>query len=222
MSWKNHYISMLPVEEDDQSFDEQDFSKIKKTKINSKQKLASSIRNLAVRYVRAQKKLNRAQNIREVSSPKNNPKSLSSLIFQILSASETPLHIVDIIAKLQALGWKSDSQYHIYNNVHQAISNNYHMFEKVDTATYQIRFAYKNIKEPKTSSKKFDMPKSNKVSLKDIVQEAVKDYAPHNDLSARDIHYIVYTMGVNCSYSAICRALQDKRFKKDGKWYGIR
>jgi hypothetical protein len=208
MSWMQHYISLV-TQEDELAFDHQDFSKIK-----------SNIKNMALRHAKSVKKLRKSQRFIKVESKKPNNKSLETLIFRILSAS-SPKHITDIIIELETIGWKSDSLYHKYNIVQRALTANYYTFEKVGIGTYQIRSSIKGIKEPKIIGKKFhiDMTKSIP-KMKDLVENVIIEYAPHNDLSASDVHYIITcSMGINCSYSSVRRALQDDRFKRNGKWY---
>lgn len=218
MSWKTDYQSMDDPPEEEQSFY---WGNVPVKKKSNKAKLAD-IKKLALSFARQSKMLRQAQDIRKVQSRKENPKSLSALIFQVLSASN-PMHIVDIIGKVEALGWKSESQYHKYSNVQRALRKNYYMFERAGIGTYQIRKAFRSDnKEPITKTERVGHPPLGITTMKDIVANVVEYYADHNDLTASDIHYIVLNTGVNCSYSAVRRALQDKRFKRNGKWFTLK
>ena len=219
MNWQKHYNSMnIEVEEEPVFY----WGNVPVKKKSKKVKL-SDIRKLALSFARQEKRLRQAKDIRKVEPKKINTKSVSSLIFQVLSAS-SPMHIVDIITKLEGLGWKSNSIYHKYSNVQHALSNNYYMFERVSIGTYQIRKAFTaDNKEITVRTQRKPIDLSLKIAtMKDIVANVVGYYADHNNLTASDIHYIVFNTGVNCSYSAVRRALQDKRFKKENKWYTLK
>src|SRR5271165_6287999 len=124
MSWQQHYLSMdLPLEEA-QDFQLQVFP-ITKVKKKRKGLRLADIRKMALQYAKAEKRLRQAQEVRKIEPKKINTKSLSSLIFQVLSAS-SPKHIVDIITALETFGWKSNSIYHKYSNVQHALSNGYY------------------------------------------------------------------------------------------------
>ncbi len=217
MSWVQHYLSFDTPMEEKQDFQSQVFP-VAKVKKKRKGLRLADLRKMALRFAREEKRLRQAQDIRKIEPKKENPKHISSLIFQILSAS-SPKHITSIITELETLGWKSNSIYHKYNNVQHALTNNYHMFERTGIGTYQIRKAFRADKqEPIKKQTRKDYP-AKIATIKDIAENVVKDYADHNDLTANDIYYIMYNMGVNCSYSAVYKALQDERFKKDNKWY---
>jgi hypothetical protein len=225
MKWQQHYSSFEnnhsseePIQFD-QTLPLKSKTKPKKRKPKDIDWYAA-IQHMA--YLRAEtaKEEKRALKIKQIKPTTINASSLSFLIFQVLSTAIKPQHINDIITNVETLGWKSTSQYHKYNQFQHTLSDHYYMFEKVGVATFRIREAFSGKKSIIQSKPRIAIATNTKIaSMKDVVEDIVKKY---ESITPAQVHYVLWTMlGIWCSYSTVRRALQDDRFVKNDRQYGL-
>lgn len=229
IDWKEHYAAFYPSLSDEElrRFDVQVIPVKPKPKAKPKKVKEQKIDWIAVirqmAYLRQQEdeQKKRALDIRQVPAIKVDEASLSSRIFQVLLASETPLHINHIIERVESLGWKSTSIHHKYSQFQHTLSDCYYMFEKVGVGTYTIRVAYTNKKPTKPAEIKARVSYANTgiATLKDLIVGIVKEY---DGMTPEQVRYSLFNeLGLWLSYSAVWRALQDERFRRDKDGYRV-
>ena len=215
--WKQNYATFLQSSSEEmEDFVIQAFPlKPKKSKKPKEIDWIAVMKQMAILRQQRAEEEKRAKDIRQVPPVKFDETSLSSRIFQVLSNAKSPLHINDIIIQVEALGWKSTSQYHKYRQFQHVLSECYYLFEKVGVATYTLRMAFTDKKpdKPIEIKSKVSHADTKITTLKDLIGDIVKEYTAITPIQA---HYSLFDLfGLWLSYSTVWRALQDERFVKD-------
>lgn len=148
------------------------------------------------------------------------PNTIEHLLYQSLSAN--PKHITDIITDIEALGWKSNSKYHKYAQVHKALRSNIYMFVRVGSATFKLRNGFNGAHIEKPAPKEQANKDSENIpTITDIAIDITKRYQETNGIYPGRVHQIMNEIGYRCSYSGVYRAMQSKPFVKEGFWYRL-
>lgn len=229
--WKEHYASFVSKDEiDDDDVEELEEFDVEieeepeepQSKKNNVQDLIT-VRNLLRIGDALEEQHKRAIDIREVDQANYVVRSTSieSYLLRALYATEEGLHINDIIARIEVLGWASTSKYHKYAQVYSALNKNYFMFMRVSKGKFKLREGFRGRKPAKLQQ---PQPAQNQgqaklITIKDIVYDISKLYQDDSGIYPSRAHDIMKHIGYSCHYSSVYRAMQTDLFTRDGFWY---
>jgi hypothetical protein len=229
--WKEHYASFLPKEERtdiiEAEFEPEEIADIEIVATSNKKTSKSQLKKLllAQELLRQQKLLEeqkkRALDIRNVDQSNYvvAPNSIESYLLRVLSPTDAPIHINNIIEQMEAIGWKTSSKYHKYSRVYSALKLNYALFTKVGKATFKLREGFRGRKPIKTTSATLKAEDNKLITIKDISYDLAKRYADSEGIYPSKLYHIMKHIGYNCNYSSVYRAMQSELFTRDGFWY---
>jgi hypothetical protein len=147
------------------------------------------------------------------------PGSVTAYIVQVLSWTNDPIHINQIIAQIEGAGWNTTSTYLKYDIVRKALRDP--MFEKVGRGMFRLRDGFRGIKpektEPPTRRDKID----TLTTLKDVAIRIAKTYQTERGIYPARLHFIMGRTGFSCAYSSVYRVMQCSPFVRDGMSYKV-
>lgn len=159
---------------------------------------------------------------------KLNPRTLVYHIFSMLGRYNRPLHISEMIKKLEKKNLLQNYGLHKYSSVYSVISKHYELFDKSGKATFSIRQAFKNkvistsiATQPKKQPQVKTLHRTVK-SLIEIVVGAAKEVSNPVGTYPGIVQQFLSKMGYEISYSSVYRIMQDRKlFSRQGFWYQL-
>lgn len=184
-------------------------------------KILLAVREHLRSRVREAEQKKRALDIKEVDQAAHvlNPSSIEARIVKALSATGEPTHINNIIDHMETHGWVSSSKYHKYAQVYRAIRDNYYMIMKVGKATFRLRNGFTGQKPDRPAPQIKEEKEQKLTTLLDVIIDVASTYRGDHGIYPARVHLIMNTIGYNCAYSTVHRAMQGDMFERNGFWY---
>lgn len=160
------------------------------------------LRNVIAESEKLDQQEKRAADIKQVDAKPFllNLQSAEAYITRALYQSNKPLHFGDLMDKIEALGWKSDSRYHKYNYIGRVLHDNYYMFKRVAPATYTLRRGFSNSlsnRDAQPSKKRSEVPIP---SSQEIMTAFIKHYKP---TSPKELYEMLKFVGYDFSLASV-------------------